>query len=136
MPADTERRLLRRATVAAGTIVGVVTAVPFVTSMVPSQRALSEGAPVDANIGTIAPGDMVSVAWRGKPVWVLHRTPAMIESLQHRIEMLSDPLADTHDRLAWVVNAAGRWRRSARCAKMVLERAREQDMVLRDLVVA
>lgn len=100
VPADAERRLLLRATVAAGTIAGVATAVPFVASMAPSQRALSEGAPVDVNLGTIAPGDMVSVAWRGKPVWALHRTLAMIESLQHRTEMLSDPLSTRSEQPA------------------------------------
>lgn len=106
VPVNAERRLLLRATATLGTIAGVATAVPFVASMAPSQRALSEGAPVDVNLDTIAAGEMISVAWRGKPLWVLHRTPAMIESLQLHAEMLSDPLsnrseqpADTHNVL-------------------------------------
>jgi ubiquinol-cytochrome c reductase iron-sulfur subunit len=98
MPADTERRLLLRATITVGTIAAVATVVPFVGSMAPSERALSEGAPVDVNLGAIAPGEMVSVAWRGKPVWALHRTPAMIESLQHRTEMLVDPLSNRSEQ--------------------------------------
>lgn len=97
-PADTERRLLLRATITMGTIAGVATAIPFVRSMAPSERALSEGAPINVNLETIAPGDMISVAWRGKPVWVLHRTPAMIESLQHRTDMLVDPLSNRSEQ--------------------------------------
>ncbi|RZI40043.1 ubiquinol-cytochrome c reductase iron-sulfur subunit [Herbaspirillum sp. HC18] len=88
---DSERRLLLRATVTMGTVAGVAAAVPFVASMSPSARALSEGAPVEVNLAAVAPGNLITVAWRGKPVWILHRTLAMIESLQRYTEMLSDP---------------------------------------------
>lgn len=91
MPSNQERRLLLRATVTVGTVAGVASAVPFIASMAPSERALSEGAAVEVDVSSIPAGNMVSVAWRGKPVWVLHRTQAMIESLQQKTDMLSDP---------------------------------------------
>lgn len=103
-PADTERRLLLRATITAGSIAGVVSAVPFLGSMAPSQRALSEGAPVDVDIAAIAPSNMVSVAWRGKPVWILHRTEAMIASLQQHDDMLLDPLSERSEQPAEAQN--------------------------------
>lgn len=88
-----ERRLLLGATATVGTVVGVATAFPFVASLAPSERAKSEGAPVDVDLRSIAAGAMATVAWRGKPVWILHRTPAMIASLESRTEMLADPLS-------------------------------------------
>lgn len=96
--ADLERRILLRATVSAGAIAGVAATIPFFASLAPSERALSEGAPVLVNLNDIPPGEMLSVAWRGRPVWTLHRTPAMIESLQRRIEMLSDPMSNRSDQ--------------------------------------
>lgn len=92
-PADAERRLLLQATVTAGAIAGVAAAVPFLGSLAPSQRALSEGAPVDVDLSAIAPGAMVSIAWRGKPVWVVRRTEAMLASLRQHDDLLQDPLS-------------------------------------------
>ena len=100
-----ERRLLLRATIAMGTVAGVATAIPFVESMAPSQRALSEGAPVDVDLAKIAAGEMISVAWRGKPVWALHRTPAMIASLQQHTDMLVDPLSNRSEQPSDAHNA-------------------------------
>ncbi|HCY64245.1 MAG TPA: ubiquinol-cytochrome c reductase iron-sulfur subunit [Oxalobacteraceae bacterium] len=104
-PADAERRLLLQATVTAGAIAGVATAVPFLGSMAPSQRALSEGAPVDVDLSAIAPGTMVSIAWRGKPVWVLHRTDAMIASLQQLDDLLQDPRSKNSEQPVEAHNA-------------------------------
>jgi len=88
-----ERRWLLGATATVGAVVGVATAIPFVASLAPSERAKSAGAPVDVDLGSIAAGAMATVAWRGKPVWILRRTPAMIASLESRTEMLADPFS-------------------------------------------
>ena len=57
-----------------------------------TERAKSAGAPIDVDLSTIAAGTMSTVARRGKPVWVLHRTPQMIISLETAISILADPL--------------------------------------------
>ena len=66
-------------------------AVPFAASWLPSARALAAGAPVDADISRIEPGQQITVEWRGKPVWVLKRTPEMLDQLPKHDALLVDP---------------------------------------------
>lgn len=99
-----ERRLLLRATLAAGSVGGVATVYPFLASMAPSERAKAEGAPVEVDVATIVPGALVSVAWRGKPVWVLRRTPAMIQSLLLHVDMLADPASERSQQPLYAKN--------------------------------
>ncbi|MBZ9557171.1 MULTISPECIES: ubiquinol-cytochrome c reductase iron-sulfur subunit [unclassified Modicisalibacter] len=73
------RRFLVGATGVMGAVGAMGAAVPFVASWQPSARALAAGAPVRVDITKLAPGQQVTVAWRGRPVWLVHRTPAMIE---------------------------------------------------------
>jgi ubiquinol-cytochrome c reductase iron-sulfur subunit len=62
---------------------GVIAAsVPFVGSLAPSERARAFGAPVEVDIASIKPGELRTVEWRGKPAWVLRRTPQMIDALR------------------------------------------------------
>ena len=75
------RRFLIAASAAVGGAGFVMTAYPFVMSMMPSQKALAEGGPIEANIRPIEPGMLVTFTWRKQPVWVLHRTQAMLERL-------------------------------------------------------
>jgi ubiquinol-cytochrome c reductase iron-sulfur subunit len=86
---------MRRRLVVATTVVGgaglVASAVPFVASMAPSERARSAGAPVEADLSKLEPGQLATVEWRGKPVWILHRTPEMIERLGRFDRLLLDP---------------------------------------------
>lgn len=89
--ADPARRHWIVAVSAAGGIGVVATAVPFVASMAPSERARALGAPVEVDIAGVGPGELLSVAWRGKPVWVLHRTPAMLKALGGHDRLLADP---------------------------------------------
>lgn len=90
-PEDADRRLWLTATGAAATAAAVGTAVPFVSTLAPSERAKALGAAVEVDIGNLLPGQMRTVEWRGKPVWILRRTPAMLAALQgHDIE-LADP---------------------------------------------
>ena len=87
---ETRRRLLV-ATSAAGGALAVASAVPFVASLTPSERARASGAPVEVEIGNLAPGEMMTVEWRGKPVWILHRTQAMLAGLETIEDELLDP---------------------------------------------
>jgi ubiquinol-cytochrome c reductase iron-sulfur subunit len=88
---DCGRRRLIFATAAVGGAGAVAAAVPFVSSMLPSERAKAAGAPVEVDISRLEPGQMVIVEWQGKPVWVVHRTPAMLETLGQLTNEVSDP---------------------------------------------
>ncbi len=91
---DCGRRRLLVATAAAGGVAGVAAAVPFVASMLPSERAKSAGAPVEVDISKLAPGQMMTVEWRGKPVWIINRTPEMLASLKKTDDKVADPKSD------------------------------------------
>ena len=86
-----KRRFLVVATTVMGGIGGVAAAVPFAMSMMPSARARAAGAPVEVDIAHIEPGMMVTVEWRGKPVWIVHRTPEMLATLPKVDAELADP---------------------------------------------
>jgi ubiquinol-cytochrome c reductase iron-sulfur subunit len=88
---QSKRRFLIVATGAAGGVAGVATAVPFVASMLPSDRAKAAGAPVEADIGNIAPGEKATVEWRGQPVWIVRRTPEMLETIKKSDDKVADP---------------------------------------------
>ncbi|MBL8436140.1 MAG: ubiquinol-cytochrome c reductase iron-sulfur subunit [Zoogloea sp.] len=90
-PCNPSRRMLLIATAGAGGALAVGAAVPFVASLTPSERALAAGAPVEVDIDKLAPGDMMVVEWRGKPVWILHRTPEMLAALAKAEPDLADP---------------------------------------------
>jgi ubiquinol-cytochrome c reductase iron-sulfur subunit len=86
-----KRRYLLIATSVAGGVAGVAAAAPFFISMFPSARAKAAGAPVEVDIARVEPGMMFRAEWRGKPVWIVHRTPEMIESLEATDERVADP---------------------------------------------
>jgi ubiquinol-cytochrome c reductase iron-sulfur subunit len=86
-----KRRFLLAATSVAGGVAGVAVAVPFVASMNPSARARAAGVPVEVDLSNVEPGMMVTVEWRGQPVWVVHRTREMIDSLPRLDGMVADP---------------------------------------------
>jgi len=91
---DSGRRELLVATSVAGGAAAVATAVPFVASLTPSERAKAAGAPVEADVGKLAPGEMMTVEWRGKPVWILRRTEEMLATLPKIEGELADPASD------------------------------------------
>jgi ubiquinol-cytochrome c reductase iron-sulfur subunit len=70
--------------------VGAV-AVPFVSSFAPSERAKAAGAAVEVDISALKAGEMQTVEWRGKPVWILKRTPEQLESLKKTDGLVADP---------------------------------------------
>lgn len=97
LPSDPQRRFWLGTACAVGGVAGVATAVPFVASMNPSDRAKAAGAPVEIALGGIAPGTMITAEWQGKPVWVIHRTPAMIDGLTKNDSHLADPKSERPD---------------------------------------
>ena len=91
---DCGRRRLIVATATVGGVAGVVAAVPFLASLAPSERAKSAGAPVEVDISKLAPGQMMTVEWRGKPVWIIHRTKEMLDGLRKVDDKVSDPKSE------------------------------------------
>jgi ubiquinol-cytochrome c reductase iron-sulfur subunit len=89
--ASARRRTLVRLTAAAGGVAAAGAAVPFLASLAPSERAKAAGAPVEARIGTLKPAELQTVEWRGRPVWILKRTPEMLKRLPAAEPLLSDP---------------------------------------------
>ncbi len=70
---------------------GVAVAVPFVSTFQPSERARAAGAAVEVDISALKPGEKMTVEWRGKPVWIIKRTPEQIASLPKVDALLADP---------------------------------------------
>lgn len=92
---ERKRRFLLTATVAVGGAATVAVAWPFVASMMPSERAKAAGAPTEVDISRIEPGMLATFEWRGTPVWVVNRTPEMLDRLSTLTELLADPQSET-----------------------------------------
>ena len=88
---DESKRTWVAITCGAGVVAGVGTAVPFVSTFAPSERAKAAGAPVEVDISDLKPGEKKTVEWRGQPVWIVRRTPEMIASLAKDEGELADP---------------------------------------------
>ncbi len=102
--ASPTRRQWMIATVGASGALSLAAIVPFVSSLMPSERAKAAGAPVEVDIGKLAPGDMMVVEWRGKPVWILNRTPEMLATLKKAEPMLADPASDKPQQPGYASN--------------------------------
>ncbi|MDJ0709323.1 MAG: ubiquinol-cytochrome c reductase iron-sulfur subunit [Woeseiaceae bacterium] len=85
------RHFLTVATVVTGAAGAAMVAIPFISSLKPSARAQALGAPVEVPIGSMQPGEMVRVIWRGKLIFVLRRTAEMLERLPSVVGELRDP---------------------------------------------
>ena len=100
-----KRRFLTTLTTGMGAVGAVVVATPFILSMTPSARARAAGAPVEVDIGKLEPGQMITVEWRGKPVWIVKRTPAMLDALKTNVALLADPDSKREQQPAYAQNA-------------------------------
>lgn len=101
---DCGRRRLIVATAAVGGV-GVVTAlVPFLSSMLPSERAKAAGAPVEVDTSSIGPGQMITVEWRGNPVWVFNRTQDMLDTLPKLDDAVADPESEVNQQPEYCKN--------------------------------
>ena len=90
-PVDTGKRTWLIASTCAGAVGGVAAAVPFVSSFQPSERAKAAGAAVEVDIAALKPGEKLTVEWRGKPVWIVRRTPDQLAALPKLDAQLADP---------------------------------------------
>ena len=86
-----KRRMLVAATSVVGAVGAVYVAVPFVASMQPSAKAKALGAPAEADISKLEPGQLMRVKWRGKPVWIVFRTKQNLADLPSLNDKLRDP---------------------------------------------
>ncbi len=98
------RRNLVIACGAAGGVAGVAAAVPFAASWLPSERAKAGGAPVVADISTLEPGQIMTVEWRSKPVWIVRRTKSMLDGLAKVDSKVSDPHSDVPQQPEYAKN--------------------------------
>jgi len=88
---NSKRQFLTSALTVVGAVGTGFLAVPFLAQMQPSVKAMAAGAPVEVDISKMETGQMIRVAWRGKPVWILNRTPEVLETLKTLDSKLRDP---------------------------------------------
>ena len=99
-----KRRFLLTATTVASGVAAGAAAVPFVASMLPSERAKAAGAPVEVDLSKLEPGQKMIVEWRGKPVWVVRRTPEMLNTVKADVERVADPASKRSDQPEYAKN--------------------------------
>lgn len=92
-PLDSSKRTWLIASSCAGVAGAAALATPFVSSFSPSERAKAAGAPVEVDISELKPGEKMTVEWRGKPVWILRRTPEQMATLKKTDAEVADPLS-------------------------------------------
>lgn len=100
--------MLQQATAATGGLALAAASYPFVASLWPSERARAQGAPVEHDISRLTPGALATVEWRGKPVWLLRRTPEMLASLESIRGALTDPDSQVASQQPEYARNAGR----------------------------
>ena len=93
-PVDASKRTWLIASGCAGAVGAGFVAVPFVSSLQPSEKAKAAGAAVEVDISALKPGEKVTVEWRGKPVWIMKRTPEQLASLKKTDSQVADPNSD------------------------------------------
>jgi ubiquinol-cytochrome c reductase iron-sulfur subunit len=115
---DRDRRgFLTLATVATGAVGVAFAAVPFIASWSPSERARAAGAPVEVDVSKIEPGQMLIVPWRKRAVYIVHRTPSMVERLAGHDSALKDPQSQKSEQPDYARNVE----RAARNDFLVVE---------------
>ncbi|OOF21391.1 ubiquinol-cytochrome c reductase iron-sulfur subunit [Salinivibrio proteolyticus] len=98
------RRFLTATTSVVGGLGAVAVAVPFIKSWNPSAKAKAAGAPVEVDISKLQDGQMIRVEWRGKPVWVVRRSQAILEELSTFEDRLRDPASEQPQQPGYATN--------------------------------
>jgi ubiquinol-cytochrome c reductase iron-sulfur subunit len=111
------RHFLTVATAVTGGVGIAAAAIPFVASFKPSARAQALGAPVEVDVSKLEPGALLKVEWRGRPIYILHRTERMLGQLDAVVSQLADPTSADSAQPAYAQNEF----RSIRPAFLVLE---------------
>ena len=101
---DNTRRNMIVATAAGAGAAGAAVAIPFAWSWWPSERAKAAGAPVEADISNLAPGELQVVEWRGKPVWIVRRTKEMLEAVTKADDKVTDPRSEVDKQPEYAKN--------------------------------
>ena len=109
-PVDKSRRTWVAISCGFGAVGGVAAAVPFVSTFQPSERARAAGAAVEAEISGLKPGEKMTVEWRGKPVWIVRRTPEQLAELPKLDPQLADPESKRKPDEFTPVYARNEWR--------------------------
>lgn len=99
------RRFLTKATSVVGGVGIAYAAFPFLASWQPSARALAAGAPIEADISKLKPGEQVVYEWRGKPVFIMRRTKEIVDELANLNDRLRDPFSDESEQPSYTKNA-------------------------------
>ena len=107
---DSSKRTWIIASSCAGAVGAGFVAVPFVSSFEPSERARAAGAAVEADIGGLKPGEKMTVEWRGKPVWIVRRTPEQLAELPKVDKELADPKSERTNFATTPEYARNDWR--------------------------
>lgn len=102
---EKRRRFLLATTTALGGVGAACAFTPFVSSWLPSAKAEAAGAPVEVDLSRIEPGQQMIVEWRGKPVWIIRRTPEMLKHLSDHNATLRDPESRVEQQPAYAHNA-------------------------------
>ncbi|MGR8929746.1 MAG: ubiquinol-cytochrome c reductase iron-sulfur subunit [Gammaproteobacteria bacterium] len=100
-----KRQFLTSALSVVGAVGAGYLAVPFLSQMQPSAKAMAAGAPVEVDLSKMEPGQLIRVAWRGKPVWILNRTPEVLETLGTLDSKLADPMSNESNQPEYAKNA-------------------------------
>jgi ubiquinol-cytochrome c reductase iron-sulfur subunit len=100
----TRRHFLTVATAVTGGVGFAAAAVPFVSSFRPSARAQALGAPVEVDVSKVEPGALLKVEWRGRPIYILHRTEGMLSVLDQDEALLADPSSEDSDQPGYAQN--------------------------------
>ncbi|MDB2331301.1 ubiquinol-cytochrome c reductase iron-sulfur subunit [Alteromonas sp.] len=101
---NNRRRFLTVATSVVGGVGVVGAAVPFIASWNPSAKAKAAGADIEVDISGIEPGQLVRVMWRSKPVWIVRRTPEILEELGGHEDQLKDPNSEAEQQPTFAQN--------------------------------
>ena len=109
-PLDSSKRTWLIASTAAGAVGTVALATPFVESFSPSERAKAAGAAVEVDISALKPGEKLTVEWRGKPVWIIKRTPEQLAELPKLDSQLADPKSERKPSELTPEYARNEWR--------------------------
>ena len=98
------RNFLTNLTKVVGGIGADFALIPFLSTMSPSEKTKMAGAPIEIDISAITPGTFKIVEWRGKPVWVVHRTPEMLNIIDSKVDYLADPESDSEMQPTYAQN--------------------------------
>jgi len=98
------RKLLLAVTQGVGAVGMVATAIPFIKSMEPSEAAKAAGAPVETDVSRVDPGKLLTIEWRGRPIWIVHRTKEMLRVLNKHDNLLADPRSEQPQQPPYAAN--------------------------------